>query len=186
MYQNIAPTPRTARRRLVDRALRLAAVAAVTGCSTWAFATLDLALVKRTMAQADLVTVLGFAPALLLAVWGLRALRWRAVLSHSGASLDLFRLYLQTCVSLGISAVTPAQTGEFVKIAYAQQTSGISAGQAAGAFVVERVAEQREDRDHQRNPPRPTEPPHRPQGLLRGLRAADDIYGTVQLLDRNS
>ena len=107
-------------------------------CGFWLFANLDLRTTIVYVKRADHVKILLYLPLLMLAVWVLRALRWGVVLRSAGVSIDPLRIYLSTATSLGLAAVTPAQSGEMLKIKHAADASKLGLYGGIGGFAAER------------------------------------------------
>ena len=88
--------------------------------------------------------VMAFLPAALTATLGLmlaRSLRWAAVSGLPFTPASLWRIHLQTAVSMGIAAVTPMQAGEALKLKLARDRSGGGWAPLAAGFVLERLAD---------------------------------------------
>lgn len=106
--------------------------------ATWAFADLDLQVTLNALQSADTLKIFVYVPLLILAVWLLRAVRWALVLRAAGARMNPLSIYLSTTTSLGLAAVTPAQSGELLKIKHAANASQIGLLGGFGGFAAER------------------------------------------------
>jgi uncharacterized membrane protein YbhN (UPF0104 family) len=75
-----------------------------------------------------------------LVFWALRALRWTLLLKTVHAWGGTFlHLYLCTACCLALSIITPAQSGEALKIEMLRKTSGLQRIEGYGCFAIERV-----------------------------------------------
>jgi uncharacterized membrane protein YbhN (UPF0104 family) len=81
------------------------------------------------------------ATASTLAYFGLRALRWRALLPATAPKLSTARLYLVSAITIGFSVFTPAQIGEALKIELFSRNGGPGRILGSGAFLAERLVD---------------------------------------------
>lgn len=107
----------------------------------WAAIHTDFVSIWSILQQADLVEVFVAMPLLILVVWALRAVRWIVIIRSFGLTAPVLATYLSIGASLGLAAVTPAQTGEVLKLSYLKADQGISLSHGAGGLVAERLAD---------------------------------------------
>lgn len=81
------------------------------------------------------------AGAATLLFWLIRSLRWQLLLRQLGVRIHLGRLYWVTAVSLGLTNLTPFQSGEVLKIELLRKEGVMDARQGYSSFLVERVAD---------------------------------------------
>jgi glycosyltransferase 2 family protein len=78
------------------------------------------------------ITILGF--------WALRALRWSLLLKTVNAAGGSFLgLYLCTACCLALSIVTPAQSGEALKVEMLRKVTGLQRFEGYSCFAIERA-----------------------------------------------
>lgn len=72
--------------------------------------------------------------------WLARALRWQILLKSDGVNLPFRQIYLVTSVSVGLSTITPFQSGEALKVEYLRK-QGAQNGRMSGyaIFLLERL-----------------------------------------------
>jgi uncharacterized membrane protein YbhN (UPF0104 family) len=76
----------------------------------------------------------------ILAIWLLRALRWHLLLRTVRATnADFLAVYICTTCSLGLSVVTPVQSGEALKVEMLKKISRVERVKGYGCFAVERM-----------------------------------------------
>lgn len=76
----------------------------------------------------------------ILAFWALRALRWSLLLKTVNAAGGTFlRLYLCSACCLALSIITPAQSGEALKVEMLRKVAGLQRLEGYGCFAVERA-----------------------------------------------
>jgi uncharacterized membrane protein YbhN (UPF0104 family) len=76
----------------------------------------------------------------IFAFWSLRALRWSLLLKTVNAQGGNFlQLYLCTACCLALSTITPAQSGEALKVELLRKISGLQRIKGYGCFAVERA-----------------------------------------------
>src|SRR5690349_11625307 len=106
--------------------------------AVWGALNIDLGATLFALQQANPIKVFLYLPLLILVVWLLRALRWGLIIQAAGVSIDPLRVYLSTAVSLGLAVVTPAQSGEVLKIKHVVDAEQLRFLSAAGGFAAER------------------------------------------------
>lgn len=132
------PEQRRRRASMIRLALGMLIAGAV---AVWAFHAVDLAAVVDAFAIADVGPTVGRMTALVLLVWFVRAWRWHLILLALGTRVPFVATYMSTAVSLGLSAVTPVQAGEVIKVVHANRRFGAGAAASVGGFAFERVAD---------------------------------------------
>jgi glycosyltransferase 2 family protein len=124
----------------LHRALRLTVAALlVTAFGAWTMLHVDLPALSVILAGADPTVVLLAMPALILAIWTARTVRWLVVLAALGIAAPFGRTYLSIGAALGLAVVTPFQAGELLKLAHARRAHRVELATAAGGFAAERA-----------------------------------------------
>jgi uncharacterized membrane protein YbhN (UPF0104 family) len=105
----------------------------------WLLARFSWTELAAVFASADLGLFFFASTAPTLALWGLRALRWRWLLRHLGVQVPIIPLYLITGTALGLSNFTPAQSGEALKIEWLRRVASLPRANGYGSFLIERL-----------------------------------------------
>ena len=93
------------------------------------------------LSGADLVWFLAGGGAAIVAFWIARALRWHLLLHAMQAEVRFVDLYLCSAVALSLSAFTPFQSGELLKVELLKKYSHVGRLPGYSAFLLERVAD---------------------------------------------
>ena len=75
---------------------------------------------------------------MILIYWFLRACRWSVILGNLGINIDFTTLYLCSAVSLSMAIVTPAQSGEMLKVELLKKRGLMERFPGYSSFLFER------------------------------------------------
>jgi uncharacterized membrane protein YbhN (UPF0104 family) len=123
------------------RLLRLAvAVLVVSASAVYIWSHFDWIQVFSALRSANIVLLVGGSVVTIIAFWLLRTLRWSLLLATVNAVGGSFwLLYFCTASCLAVSIVTPAQSGEALKVEILRKVSGLQRLPGYGCFAVERA-----------------------------------------------
>jgi uncharacterized membrane protein YbhN (UPF0104 family) len=93
------------------------------------------------LATADIAILVGGSGTALMAYWAIRALRWRLLMQGMGVRCGFLSLYLCSSAALGLSVLTPLQSGEVLKVELLRKTAGAGRLPGYSAVMLERVAD---------------------------------------------
>jgi uncharacterized membrane protein YbhN (UPF0104 family) len=93
------------------------------------------------LSGADLVWFLAGGGAAIIAFWIVRSMRWHLLLRGMQAEVRFADLYLCSAVALSLSAFTPLQSGELLKVELLKKYGHVGRMPGYSALLVERVAD---------------------------------------------
>jgi uncharacterized membrane protein YbhN (UPF0104 family) len=93
-------------------------------CLYYVAASFNWKQIWESLGKADLVYFFSGALATLLAFFFFRTLRWYVLLKSENLNVPFVKLYLYNSVAIGISNVTPFQSGEAVKVELLRKYGG--------------------------------------------------------------
>src|SRR5437867_234900 len=107
-------------------------------CIRYIFVRFQWSKIIRILQSADLVWLLVGGTSSILIYWFLRACRWSVILGNLGINIDFGTLYLCSAVSLSMAIVTPAQSGEMLKVELLKKRGLMERFPGYGSFIFER------------------------------------------------
>lgn len=106
-------------------------------CLYKVFVSFDWQLVRESLQKSNLYLLFFGSIFSIISYWFFRALRWRFLLTDKDVPISFWQIYLMTAVSVGISTITPFQSGEALKVEYLKKY-GVNRFSGYGTFILER------------------------------------------------
>jgi uncharacterized membrane protein YbhN (UPF0104 family) len=126
--------------RTMRRALAPGFAAIVFAASAWyIWRTFQWRDLGPMLGRVNLTCLLAGGGLSIVAFWMLRTLRWHILLRRTDTRVPLLDLYLCTAAALGLTLLTPLQSGEMLKIELLKKRGLIQRSPGYGSFLVERV-----------------------------------------------
>lgn len=109
-------------------------------CLYYVIGNFNWSQIWESLQKASLARFFSGAFVTLLAFFFFRAIRWYLLLRSENLNIPFFKLYLYNTISIGISNITPFQSGEAVKVEFLRKYGG---GRLTGytIFFLERVCD---------------------------------------------
>ena len=108
-------------------------------CIAYIAASFQWRSIAESLRQCDPIWFFGGGMMSLFAYWLLRSIRWLLLLRLLGSEISLSNAYFSSAVSLGLSLLTPFQSGEALKVELLKRSGLVERGTGYGAFASERV-----------------------------------------------
>lgn len=110
-------------------------------CAAYVAATFTWSEIATVLGRADLGLLLVAGYGSILLVWLARTARWQALLRSLGIRVRFRDLYLCNAIALGLATVTPAQSGELLKLRLVKRYASVDLTRGLATFGAERVAD---------------------------------------------
>jgi len=107
-------------------------------CIRYVFVSFQWSRIIEILQHADLVWLLAGCILSILVCWFLRACRWSIILGNLGFSIKLSTLCMCSAVSLSMALVTPAQSGEMLKVELLKKRGLMARFPGYSSFLLER------------------------------------------------
>lgn len=121
-----------------NKIILLIALAIGIFCLYQIFVSYDWQLIWGSLQKSNFYLLICGSIISIVTYWFFRALRWQLLLANQDTKISFWQIYLITAVSVGISTITPFQSGEALKVEYLKKY-GVDRFSGYGVFILERL-----------------------------------------------